>query len=149
MKIFMVDDDIEMLNGLEAFVPWAEYGFQLVGKSNNAYDSLDEIKATKPDILVTDITMPGINGFELARECKAVLPDLKVVFLTCHEDFEYAREAFKLQAEDYLVKHTLTEEELLEKMLSLKTAIEEQKRNRQYLAGVHANKDIIAETYFK
>ncbi|TCL62275.1 AraC family two component transcriptional regulator [Hydrogenispora ethanolica] len=113
IKTLIADDDIEMLQGLEHIIPWEEHGFTIVGKADNGSEALILVEQSLPDLLITDITMPGLNGLELIRRAKMINPGLKSVLLTCHEDFHFAKTALELESEDYLVKYTLTDEELL------------------------------------
>lgn len=127
MNAVLVDDDIEMLEMLSHLIDWQTYGFSISGKYNNGENALKSIGEEKVDLLVTDITMPAMDGFELARNLRKINPEMNVIFLTCHEDFSYAKEAIQIGADDYLVKYTLTKEKLIESLN--KMSIKYNKRN--------------------
>ena len=152
IKTFIVDDDIAMLKGLRQIIPWEKYGFEIVGQGVNGEDALTQIKVIKPDLLITDISMPVMDGLELIRKSKAILPELKTIILTCHEDFNYAKEAVQLEADDYVIKLTLTAEELLlilnrikEKHLSYK---EKENKRLQMNQEFHKNRHGLIRTFF-
>ncbi|MCL2286521.1 MAG: response regulator [Firmicutes bacterium] len=123
IKVLLAEDDIEMLEGLTNAIDWQAHGFTIVGAVRDGAAALDTIKKTVPDLIITDITMPRINGLELIRRAKELQPKAKSIIISCHEEFEFAREAIRLQADEYLLKHTLTEDMLLKAIIKLKTKI--------------------------
>ena len=148
IRTVIADDDIEMLQGLEHIIPWEEYGFTIVGKADNGTDALKVVQETVPDLLITDITMPGLDGLELIRESKkSINPELKSVLLTCHEDFHFAKAAIELSSEDYLVKYTLTEEELIRTLLKIKAKYQTEQQQK---AGrdLNLNKLLVRDNFF-
>ena len=112
-KVLLVDDDVEMLEGLVNFIPWEAYGFTVAATAKNGFEALNLITKYMPDLLITDITMPLMDGLNLIRETKKFIPHLKTMLISCHEEFDYAREAIYVQADEYLIKHTLTEDTLI------------------------------------
>lgn len=124
LKVIIADDDIEMLHGLKQIIPWEDFGYSVAGTAENGFAALSLIGEIKPDLLIADITMPGIDGLELIRGAKKLKNDMRSIVLTCHEDFIYAKEAIKLDVSDYLVKYTLTAEELVEAILKVRKEIE-------------------------
>ena len=124
IRTLIVDDDIEMLQGLANIINWEDYGFSIVGKAENGFEALNIISEIMPDVVITDITMPVMNGLELIREAKKFKPDIKSVIISCHEEFNYAREAIRLEADEYIIKHTLTEDELIKVINTLKIKIQ-------------------------
>jgi two-component system, response regulator YesN len=122
----IVDDDIAMLKGLRKIISWEEQGFEIVGEAENGEDALALVKSLNPALIVADITMPRIDGLELTRQAKALHPSLKSLILTCHEEFPYARDAISAAADDYLVKHSLTKEELVASLVRIRGVIEQE-----------------------
>ncbi|SCP97628.1 response regulator transcription factor [Anaerobium acetethylicum] len=112
-RIMLVDDEPLILAGISSLIPWEEHDCTIVGKATNGTAACKMILELQPDIIITDIKMPVMNGLELIQKCK----DEKLVFsfivLTNLEEFELAKEALSLSASDYLVKIDLTEETLL------------------------------------
>ncbi len=125
IPIIIADDDIEMLEGLTGSIRWEYYGFEVVGTAPNGEAALDLLREKHPLVLLTDITMPRMNGLNLIRQARTIVPDLKTIILTCHEDFHYARTAVDLGVLGYVTKLTLTEPELAKYLEKAKRQIEE------------------------
>ena len=123
-KVLLVEDEIEMLEGLKNIINWEEHGFCVVAALRNGAEALECALRLMPDVIVTDITMPGMNGLEMLRELKKKLPRVKSIVLTCHEDFLYAKEVISLGADEYLVKHMLTEEILTQTIIKIKQVLD-------------------------
>ncbi len=116
----LVDDDVPMIKYLQQLIDWDEHGLNVVGTSYSSVKALEMFKQYKPDLVISDIGLPQMNGLELAAEFKQIKPDVRMIFLTCHEDFHYAQKAIQLNADHYLIKDELTKEQLEE---SLKNSI--------------------------
>ena len=123
IKTILVEDDKETLEGLKNVINWEAYGFTIIGSVRNGTAALELIEKHQPDLIITDITMPGMSGLELISRAKKQLPKIKSIIISCHEEFEFAREAIRLQADEYLLKHTLTEETLVNCISKINTAI--------------------------
>lgn len=152
IKVLLVDDDVEMLQGLSNIIRWEDHGFTIAGTAVNGLEALNMISEIMPDIVVTDITMPSMDGLELIREAKKFKHGLKSVIISCHEDFEYAREAIRLEADEYILKHTLTCEELLRVLTAVKEKIEYERRQLDSIyktnRELYMNRDVILEKFF-
>jgi two-component system, response regulator YesN len=127
IKVVIVDDDIEMLTGLKKIINWEDYGFTVIGEADNGEKGLELIKEFSPEVVITDITMPAMNGFDLIEKAQKLVPDIKPIILTCHEDFNYAKQALRIKAYDYVLKYTLTKEILEDIINKLKDKIEDEK----------------------
>lgn len=103
-KILFVDDDAIIRRGIEAKIDWEANGWELIYTARNAMEALDFIKDNQPDIILTDIKMPGMNGIEMATIAKDYYPNIKFIFISGFKDFEYAQQVLKLNAVDYLTK---------------------------------------------
>ncbi|MDA3955090.1 response regulator, partial [Oceanispirochaeta sp.] len=110
IKILIVDDELLVRIGLKSTLDWEKYGFSLVGEAKNAKEAEEFFYQFSPDILLTDISMPGINGLELISRLRKMKPELQSIILTHFEDFSYARDALQLGALDYILKSNLTPE---------------------------------------
>ncbi|WP_214627426.1 response regulator [Paenibacillus agaridevorans] len=111
-KVLLIDDDVPMLKLLQQMLPWEDMQLRVVGATYSSAKALHLFKETMPDIVITDIGLPQKNGLELAAAFAELKPDVRLIFLTCHEDFHYAQQAVKLNADDYLLKDQLTAEQL-------------------------------------
>ena len=152
IKTLIVDDDIEMLQGLVNIIRWEDYGFTIVGSAESGLDALNMISSVMPDVVMTDITMPVMDGLELIREAKKFKPDIKSIIISCHEEFNYAKEAIRLEADEYIIKHTLTEEELIRVISKLKAKIQAEREQREYLYKAYRehniNRHVILEKFY-
>ncbi|MWV43932.1 response regulator [Paenibacillus sp. HJL G12] len=111
-KVMLIDDDVPMLKVLQQMIEWDSLQLHIVGSTYSSAKALHLFQETLPDIVITDIGLPQKNGIELAEAFRHMKPDTRVIFLTCHEDFHYAQQAVKLNADDYLLKDQLTAEQL-------------------------------------
>jgi len=119
-KVMLVDDDIPVLDYLEKMLPWEELGLQLLGGYDESEEALVAALEQMPDLLITDIGMPGIDGLELVKRLKEKSPMLQVLIISCHNEFNYAQQALKLNVHEYILKETLSVESIapiLEKMV--------------------------------
>lgn len=103
-KIFIADDEMWIIMGLKKLIQKSGKPFSIIGEANNGVTALEELERKMPDVLFTDIRMPGLNGLELLEKLNEKGYKLKVVFITGYADFEYAQTALRLGAFDYLVK---------------------------------------------
>ena len=127
MKVFLVDDEIAIRENLRNSFPWEENGFQLVGEAPDGEMALPMIRDLNPDILLTDIRMPFMDGMALCAEVKRVLPWIGVVILSGYDDFSYARQAISLGVKEYLLK-PITADELGEALRRVAGQIAEERR---------------------
>ncbi|WP_028545496.1 response regulator [Paenibacillus taiwanensis] len=111
-KVMLIDDDVPMLKLLQQMIDWEQLQLKVVAATYSSVKAVHLFQQTLPDIVITDIGLPQTNGIELAEKFRQMKPDVRVIFLTCHEDFNYARQALKLQADDYLIKDQLSAEQL-------------------------------------
>lgn len=112
-KVLIADDELLVRVGLKSTIPWEENGFSVVGEARNGKECIEIFDKVDPDILLTDIRMPIINGLELIQILKQRKDSLKAIILTHYDDFNYAKEAIKLGASEYILKPDLSSEHLL------------------------------------
>lgn len=103
-KIIIAEDEIEVREGIRDNMDWQSLGYKFVADCENGSVALEAIERLLPDVVLTDINMPFVNGIELAQNITALHPHIKFIFLTGYDDFEYAHQAMKLKVFDYLVK---------------------------------------------
>ncbi len=106
----VIDDIKSLVNGIVNNIDWAHLGIRICGVAYNGQDGLEMIRQQKPDIIVTDIRMPKLNGIDMIRQVVQWLPSSKIILITGYTDFEYAQQAVKLGAYDILTKPFSTEE---------------------------------------
>lgn len=109
MKLFIVDDEKAVRDYIVSLPAWNRLGCKIVGQAADgweAYETLSRTNADAPDVLITDIRMPYMDGIELTRQVLEDFPDMKVIFLTAHGEFEYAKQAVKLGAVDFITKRS-------------------------------------------
>jgi two-component system response regulator YesN len=103
-KVFLVEDEIVTREGIRDNVDWHAQGFDLCGEAPDGELALPQIQATHPDVLITDIRMPFMDGLQLSRMVRQRLPETKIVILSGHDEFDYAQQAIQLGATEYLLK---------------------------------------------
>lgn len=113
IKVMLVDDEMLVRLGIKSLIQWESHGFQFIGDAPDGAKALELMKEGPPDILLTDIAMPNMNGIELIEAVKSVYPDTVIIVLSSHNEYEYVRKAMKLGVEDYLLKTSLKPVELL------------------------------------
>lgn len=120
----MIVDDMPIFREyLRDAIDWSAYGFEICCEAKNGQEALELMAVHEPDIVLSDITMPFMDGLELAQELKKTYDQTEVVLITGNAEFEYAKKAVKLGVADYIVK-PFEKEELIVTLLSLKDNIE-------------------------
>ena len=104
IKVFICEDESIVREGLRDMIPWEKYGFEFVGDAPDGEMALPMIRKSRPDVLITDITMPFMDGLSLSKTITQELPNLKIIVISGYSDFEYARKAIELGVEQYLLK---------------------------------------------
>lgn len=103
-KVFFVEDEIVTREGIRDRVDWRGHGFEFCGEAPDGEIALPLLQTTQPDVLITDIKMPFMDGLELSRIVRERLPAIKIVILSGHDEFEYAQAAIKVGVTEYLLK---------------------------------------------
>lgn len=111
-KVAIVDDEVPIRESLRMF-DWAQYGCELAGEARHGQEALELCERVRPGIVVTDIVMPVMDGLRLTGLLKERQPEIQVILLTSHSEFDYARQALALGACDYLLKGTYRDEDLI------------------------------------
>ena len=106
IKIMIVDDMPIFLEYLRGCIDWNSYGFEICCEAHDGKDALLKLDEFYPDVVLTDITMPYLNGLELAEIITRDYPDISVILITGNNEFEYARKAVKIGVCDYIVKES-------------------------------------------
>jgi len=127
MKILIVDDEIFVRIGIKTIFDWNKYGFEIVGEAEDGIEAKELFIKYEPDIVLLDICMPRMNGLDFIKEIKEINPFCRFVILSCHNEFDYAREAIKLGVRDYIMKTTVKKDEILEIVCRIAEEIEIEK----------------------
>ncbi|MGE5614139.1 MAG: response regulator [Bacillota bacterium] len=144
-KLLIVEDEKWEREGLADFLDWSEMGINIVGTASNGVQGLKMAKEYLPDIIITDIRMPIMNGLELSENVKRLLPNCRVIIITGYDDFEYARNAIRLGVCDYLLK-PVQKDDLLDALKKTTGGIYRENKQNEY---IHALKRQLSEEVYK
>ena len=111
-SVLIVDDEKISRVAFRNMLDWAASGFDLVGTASDGIEALSMIERFEPDIVITDLVMPRMNGIELIKKLKKMEYDGKIIVISNYQEFELVREALKLGAMDYLLKTEIKKEKL-------------------------------------
>lgn len=140
-SVFLVEDEIVIREGVKNLISWEEYGFIFYGEAPDGELAWPAIKNLKPDIVITDIKMPFMDGLELSKLIRKELPDTTIVVLSGYDDFYYAQQAIQIGINQYLLK-PLSKSQLVDVLLEIKRKKDDQtvmeKYNEQFNQDVEA-----------
>lgn len=132
IKVFLVEDEKIVREGIKSEIPWGRYGMELVGEAADGELAYPLIQQTKPDILLTDIRMPFMDGLELAELIRHEMPDVRIIFFSGYDDFEYAKKAIQIGASDYLLK-PVSSTQLLAALEQMNEQILQMRSDKEYM----------------
>jgi Response regulator containing CheY-like receiver domain and AraC-type DNA-binding domain len=132
IKVFLVEDEIVIREGIHRMIPWTEYGFEFAGEAGDGEIALPLIRAIKPDVLITDIKMPFMDGIALSKLIKKELPDMKIIIISGFDDFKYAQQAISLGVERYLLK-PITKNNFIEVLEEIRIKFEMENQQKIYI----------------
>lgn len=132
-KVLLVDDEIDVAQRIANKINWNEIGFTNPIITNNGLEALEISDKEKPDVVMTDITMPYMNGLELAHKLKEEYPNIRIIIFSGYDEFEYAQEAIHIQAEEYILK-PIDSEELKKIFVRVREALDKEYDERQNLS---------------
>lgn len=125
LKIMIVDDELYFREALKVSIPWNELGFNVCAEAKNGRDALEKALKLNPDIMIVDINMPIMDGLELVRNVNEKGLDCKIIILTGHSEFNYAKQAVQLGVNNYILK-PVDDEELIRSLIETKKTIEKE-----------------------
>lgn len=131
-KVFLVEDEIVIREGIKNIIHWEEEGFKIVGDESDGELAYPMIIRERPDILITDIKMPFMDGLELSKLLKKDMPQLKIIIISGYSDFGYAQQAIDIGVSEYLLK-PVTPIKLVAAVNNAAAAIEKERREKQIL----------------
>lgn len=149
-KLMIADDESIVRQGIMRGIDWAGNGYEFVAEAENGEDALDKIRAFRPDVLLLDIRMPLMGGLELMKETAGQFPDMGIIILSSYAEFEYAREAMKYGADEYLLKLSSKPRDILKCVDTVYEKKKKEKRARMTMPHYKAEylTDFAAETNF-
>ena len=137
--LLLVDDEEDVIEVIERKVSWEQIGFHVVGHAGNGFKALEMMEDMQPDVVMTDIRMPYMDGLELCSNIRQRFPATKLLLFTGFDDFEYAKEAVHLEIEEYILK-PLNLAEITEVFKKLKTKLDDELNEKK-------NTDILKQYY--
>ena len=129
-SIMIVEDEYLVRQGISSLVDFKKFNMQVIGEAENGLEAWEKIQAECPDIVLTDINMPQMNGIKLAQLAREQYPQLHIIFLTGYDDFDYALSAVKLGADDYLLK-PFSREDVEAMLIKVKEKLDKEKKQQQ------------------
>lgn len=130
IKIFLVEDEFVVRDGIKRNIDWQANGYEFCGEAGDGELAFPMIQKLKPDIVITDIRMPFMDGLELSRLIKKEFPWMEIIILTGFEEFEYAKEAISIGVARYLLK-PISGDELLKEISGIAEKIADKKKERE------------------
>lgn len=136
-RFLIIDDEPVVREGISETIEWSDHGFELVGACRDGREGLAAIDRLHPDVVLTDVCMPFVDGLELAATIGEQYPTIKTILLTGYDEFEYAQEAVKLKVHDFILK-PITADELREVLDTLRAEIDRERDHRYKLERLDA-----------
>ena len=136
-KVLLVDDETLIREAISENIQWEEMGFSFMGACENGKQAIEAIEKEQPDLLLTDINMPFVDGMELTKFVYENYPDTKVIIISGFDEFEYAKNAVKYQVLEYILK-PITPMEFSETLLRVKKMFDERKENQRDMKKIRS-----------
>lgn len=137
-KVFLVEDEIVTREGIRDHVNWGAAGFEFCGEAPDGELALPLIEEAKPDVLITDIKMPFMDGLQLSKIVREHMPWIKIIILSGHNEFEYAQSAIKLGVTEYLLK-PVSSQDLHQVLKNIFITLQQEDQERQQLKNLQIN----------
>ena len=152
IKVFLVEDEMVIRRGIKNSIDWEKEGYIFCGEASDGELAYPMIIKEKPDILITDIRMPFMDGLELCKLVKYELPNIKILILSGYDEFDYAKEAIRLGVTEYLLK-PISSGKLLEALNGVSESIRREKEDkdlvRKYMEEMRENTEHEKQKFFE
>ncbi|OAB44873.1 response regulator [Paenibacillus antarcticus] len=135
-KVIIVDDEAVVRLGLKNTINWNEHGFELIGDYANGREAWDAVELDRPELVISDISMPFMDGLELAGLISSQFPYIKIIILTGFDEFEYAQQAIRLKVSDFILK-PITAQEIRMLLDRVRAEMDEEKQRREDLSRLN------------
>ena len=131
IRTVIVDDDFLVRSYLKQLKAWERADYRIVADARDGEEALKAVEELGPEVVVTDISRPLMDGIELIRRIRESNHSVYIIVLSCHDDFEYVKEAMKLGADEYVLKNSLNEDSLYEMLIRTAGQIQDKKEKFQ------------------
>lgn len=137
IRIMLVDDNRIALQYFSGLVDWETLGYELVCTAIDGESGLIQFQKYRPEVIITDVQMPNLDGIGMAEEIMRLAPETIIVFLSSYEEFSYIRSAMKLGVADYILKHETKAHQMAEKLRMIRRTLEKNRQERRYVAEAY------------
>lgn len=137
-KVFLVEDEVMTREGIRDSIPWAAISYEFCGEAPDGEIALPLIREQQPDVVITDIKMPFMDGLQLSRILRETMPTIKIIILSGHDEFKYAQEAIHVGVTEYLLK-PLSSHDLQITLRKIGTQIERERQTHAQFAALQAH----------
>ena len=144
IRVMLVDDEAIVRRGIKESINWEKYGVVIAGEAQNGVAALEKIPEIKPDIVITDIRMPLMDGLKFAEKLKEINKNIKTVIISGYEDFIYAKKAMETGVKNYILK-PVSDEEIIATVIKLKAEIESEQKDQENITD---SKELLKKNYF-
>ena len=124
IKTLIIDDNKIIREYFQTMIDWGARGFSLCAVANNGIMGWQEFSRHRPDVVITDVQMPGMSGLELSRKIREVSPDTLIIFISSYDNFNYVKDALEIGAFDYILKHETKGEKFCTRFTQCRCIIE-------------------------
>lgn len=133
IKVMLVDDEVLAVQYMEQIIDWEKEGYQIVGSAFGGRQAIEMYDKYHPDIVISDIRMPGMDGLELTKKLKEKDKEVTIILMSAYKDFEYAKKGIQYGVSNYLLKHEIQEETILSELNQIRKKIKkEEERKKVY-----------------
>lgn len=137
-KLILADDEEEVRSSILEKVQWKEYGFEQVESAENGKEALELVDKILPDVVITDIKMPYMDGMELAKAIREKYPSTKIIVLTGFDEFQFAQKAIKLNVMEYVLK-PISANELIDVLIRVKSRLDQEIAEKENIEALREN----------
>ncbi|WP_234032922.1 response regulator transcription factor [Paenibacillus faecalis] len=153
LTAILVDDDYPVARYLSQSISWKELGIELIGCYSNGLEAWENTQQNLPDIVITDIGMPKMNGLEMLEKFNQANPLFRAIILSCHNEFDYAQQAMKLKVSDYILKESLDVDQLQQLLHTISVDLSKEKHRAaemlMYMQKESLNRSALKEQLLK
>lgn len=149
LKIMIVEDDVFYRYEIRHFMKWEKYGFTVSAEAVNGKCAMEMIENDVPDLVLTDISMPEMNGIEFIKQLREHYPAVKCVVLSSYDDFNFVKDAMKLGAQDYILKYDLKEDDVAVVLETVKEQLQKEREEEKRTEFVKDGFSIISEEFLR
>lgn len=134
--VLLVDDEQFMLNSMKTLVDWEEHGFSIVAAAHNGKRALEYYKQLHPDLVITDIVMPIMDGLELIKEIRRLSEETYILIITAYDEFEYAKKALQNGVADYILKTEIAKDTFYEKLTFICHKLDARSASKRHISNM-------------